>query len=300
MSEQTNYEVLGVLESASPEEIKRAYRLLIRQVHPDSVPNASAFWKQAAEEKSKQINEAYHVLSNLDQRASYDVGLFRQRQKVVSTSSKGAAVSPDSYSHQTATAWEGQEQTKFKYQWQTLKRWIGRYPVPAGCLGILVLTALVSISTGLIHRKSSTASYSLNFDGYYSAYPCLEPRATVSPIDGKPCRRSDSAGATAVADVSPVMQHPAQNAARAKAYSRASVTPKWFYMTSDGVRAFDGAPGDDTCSLISAKSSADCRASLRFCPRGVWAKDCVSYSKWEKKIVDPPRPERIIPEWPAR
>jgi hypothetical protein len=301
MSEQTYYELLGVIESASSDEIKRAYRLLIRQAHPDSVPNASAFWKQAAEEKSKQINEAYHVLSNLEQRASYDAGLFRQREQVVSTSSNAAAVSPHSSSYRPSPASDARKQSRFEDNWQTLKHWAGTYPLLAGCLGILILAALVGISAALIHRKGSASTNgSLDFDGYYSAYPCLEPHETISPIDGKPCRKSESASATSAGDVSPAMQNPVQNALRAKSYSRASVSPKWFYLASDGVHALDGAPGDDTCSLINAKSSADCRASLRFCPRGVWAKDCVTYTKWEKKIADPPRTERIIPEWPAR
>ncbi len=60
------YEVLGVNRSASPEEIKRAYRQLARQYHPD-VSDASD-----AEARFKEINEAYQVLSNPKERVTYD------------------------------------------------------------------------------------------------------------------------------------------------------------------------------------------------------------------------------------
>ncbi len=53
------YEVLGVSEGASAEEIKRAYRRLAKQYHPDLHPN-----DPTATEKMQQINEAYDMLSN--------------------------------------------------------------------------------------------------------------------------------------------------------------------------------------------------------------------------------------------
>ena len=60
------YEVLGVSRSASDDEIRKAYRRLARQHHPDVNRNADA------EERFKEINEAHAVLSNADQRAAYD------------------------------------------------------------------------------------------------------------------------------------------------------------------------------------------------------------------------------------
>ncbi|HEY9674562.1 MAG TPA: J domain-containing protein [Waterburya sp.] len=61
------YERLGVERDTSIEEIKRVYRRLARQYHPDLNPQ-----NKAAEEKFKEISEAYQVLSNPNSRAQYD------------------------------------------------------------------------------------------------------------------------------------------------------------------------------------------------------------------------------------
>ncbi|MEA3337666.1 MAG: molecular chaperone DnaJ [Chloroflexota bacterium] len=60
------YEVLGVPRSASADEIKRSFRRLARESHPDVNRDAGA------EARFKEINEAYEVLSNTDKRAAYD------------------------------------------------------------------------------------------------------------------------------------------------------------------------------------------------------------------------------------
>jgi curved DNA-binding protein len=62
------YQVLGVSRDATPEEIKKAYRKLALKYHPDKAKGD----KQAAEEKFKQISEAYAVLSDPQKRAEYD------------------------------------------------------------------------------------------------------------------------------------------------------------------------------------------------------------------------------------
>jgi len=61
------YKVLGVKKDASAAEIKKAYRKLARDNHPDSNPG-----NQAAEERFKEVSEAYAVLSSADKRKEYD------------------------------------------------------------------------------------------------------------------------------------------------------------------------------------------------------------------------------------
>ena len=67
MAKRDYYEVLGVSRDASPEEIKKSFRKLARQYHPD----VNKKDKNAAE-KFKEVNEAYEILSNVEKREAYD------------------------------------------------------------------------------------------------------------------------------------------------------------------------------------------------------------------------------------
>lgn len=67
MAKRDYYEVLGVSKSASADEIKKAYRKVAMQFHPDRNPG-----DKAAEDKFKEAAEAYEILSDSDKKAQYD------------------------------------------------------------------------------------------------------------------------------------------------------------------------------------------------------------------------------------
>ncbi len=67
MSKRDYYEILGVSKTATADEIKKAYRKVAMQYHPDRNPG-----DKAAEEKFKEAAEAYEILSDTDKKAQYD------------------------------------------------------------------------------------------------------------------------------------------------------------------------------------------------------------------------------------
>ena len=81
MSQKDYYKTLGVSENTTADEIKKVYRVLAKKHHPDANPN-----NKSAEEKFKEISEAYYVLSDAKKRQEYD-----QYKKFGSSQSHGGA-----------------------------------------------------------------------------------------------------------------------------------------------------------------------------------------------------------------
>lgn len=66
------YKILGLSKDATEADIKSAYRQLAKKYHPDMYANATAEEKKNAEEKMKEVNQAYSVLSDSTKKANYD------------------------------------------------------------------------------------------------------------------------------------------------------------------------------------------------------------------------------------
>lgn len=105
MQTHTHYSNLQIVETASPEVIKGAYKALAHKWHPDKNPDKVV----EAERVFKIITDAYDVLSDSEKRALYDAGLAEQRrvstpQQRERSSSTGAAEPPQSNAHRGTNA----------------------------------------------------------------------------------------------------------------------------------------------------------------------------------------------------
>ena len=77
----TYYDILGVPLTASPDEIKAAYRHLAMQFHPDKTPGANKAVQRLIEDKFKEVQEAYDTLKDEAKRAEYDAALAMLRSE---------------------------------------------------------------------------------------------------------------------------------------------------------------------------------------------------------------------------
>jgi hypothetical protein len=231
MSDETYYIVLNVKETASASEIKTAYHDLIKQVHPDTITNPAPYLRKIAEDKAKEITEAYGVLSNSSKRQDYDRQLAAYRRQsapqarptpqapptpppqqpsqcpICGRSGGGHSAACVNYRTSQASTSSGPAVNRPRprtlrwlgYNWAPLIDWSCKHPL------IVVLTVLFSSlfiaslfsgeNTAQPESKpqSVTNNASAASTGPYSKFPC-DVRYTISPIDGKPCseRRDQS------------------------------------------------------------------------------------------------------------
>ena len=75
---KTNYQILGISQKATPEQIKQTYRTLVKTCHPDLFVSGSEEQAQA-QIRLREIIAAYAIVSNPQKRTAYDAKLSRQR-----------------------------------------------------------------------------------------------------------------------------------------------------------------------------------------------------------------------------
>jgi hypothetical protein len=218
MSDETYYTILNVKETASASEIKTAYHDLIKQVHPDTITNLAPYLRKIAEDKAKEITEAYGVLSNSSKRQDYDRQLAAYRRQsappapptpppqqpsqcaICGRSDGGHSVACVNYRTSQASTSSGPAVNRPRprmlrwlgYNWAPLIDWSCKHPL------IVVLTVLFSSlfiaslfsgeNTAQPESKAQpfTNNAAAASTGPTSKYPC-DYRDKISPIDGKPC-----------------------------------------------------------------------------------------------------------------
>jgi curved DNA-binding protein CbpA len=97
--QRNHYEVLGVARKASTDEIKKKYRELARQFHPDIAKD-----KSGAEKIFSQINQAYRVLGDPDRRAQYDAALAADTSERGASGARAGVATPSGVSNGASAA----------------------------------------------------------------------------------------------------------------------------------------------------------------------------------------------------
>jgi|SRR5215472_2120507 len=185
MSDETYYTVLNVKETGTSAEIKTAYRDLIKQVHPDTIANLAPYLRKLAEDKAKELTEAYGVLSNPSKRRDYDRQLAAYRHQTTPpapqppppTPSQTASTASFGYCNKCGTSLYASgycpKCSKFAtpatpppaspprpqvvrwlgYNWAPLMRWSREHPmliVVTWILGVFVILSVAFLAIALI------------------------------------------------------------------------------------------------------------------------------------------------------
>lgn len=109
------YDILGISNTATNSEIKKAYKTLVKKYHPDVFEGD----KSVADSKIKQLNEAYEVLSNADERAKYDEALL--------SVSNENTTSSNNYSNSQTTDYDVYKKYDDLYKYDYYKKYTTNY-----------------------------------------------------------------------------------------------------------------------------------------------------------------------------
>jgi curved DNA-binding protein CbpA len=185
MSDETYYAVLGISETAAPPEIKSAYREMLKKIHPDTVSTLSTDLKALADTATKEIIEAYSVLSDAGTRRQYDRQLAEHRLR----SAPGSLTQPSTgfyYHHQSrgrrqdaAVSIGGKSHNGRR---AALSAGFMVFVAAVSCIFILRPSSDTIPSS---QSKTSPAAFKVEFPKY-SAFPC-DFDELISAVDGKPC-----------------------------------------------------------------------------------------------------------------
>jgi len=144
MSNDTHYTALGVPESATQVEIRAAYRSLLKQIHPDTVSTLSPEVRVMAESVTKEIIEAYEVLSDPDKRRQYDRQLAESRRQF--SHSTPVRQFPRSTTRNNRRRHRSRRHSSPPH---SLKHWASRRPLMAA-LALVLMFTLVTLFVFLI------------------------------------------------------------------------------------------------------------------------------------------------------
>ena len=148
------YQLLGVSESAGMDEIRKAYKKLAVRYHPDKNPG-----NRAAEEMFKKVNNAYQILSDMQQRAHYD--LLRNYQQFQSTTTYTDYNNKYSRTYRHATYEERQRHAanaaSYSESYEEERKKVARESITIGSIlifGVLIIVGgYMFISSYLDHKK---------------------------------------------------------------------------------------------------------------------------------------------------
>jgi DnaJ family protein C protein 4 len=151
---RTHYEVLGLSPAATQSDIRDAFVKLSKEVHPDMNPD-----DPDNHSKFVQLNEAYTVLSKLNTRREYDVGLAYMSRTTATSHSAGASYSPGSgvradnydsnHEHEKVfwddTIWEMRDRSKDKDAFYAQHSYYGIRGIPRQSNEIVALVVVLSV-----------------------------------------------------------------------------------------------------------------------------------------------------------